>query len=220
MLTMSAVYLANPTPSNPMHDFIFLSYPVGKSPEGYTLYSKGINDAKILVFYTIFFTFTREFLMQQVLRPLSQKVLPPATRGNKGTVDRFMEQGYTAMYFGVMGPFGLYVMRTTPGLWYFETASFWSTYPNKIHTGLFKAYYLLQWSYWLQQAIVLLMLLEKPRKDFKELVIHHVVTLILVFNGWKFHFTYIGLAVFITHDVSDFFLAVSICFPVAWRTCN
>jgi acyl-CoA-dependent ceramide synthase len=28
--------------------------------------------------------------------------------------------------------------------------------------------------------------------------------------SYRFHFTYMGLAVYITHDISDFFLAVSL----------
>lgn len=35
-----------------------------------------------------------------------------------------------------------------------------------------KLYYLMQLSYWLQQTIILAMKVEKPRKDFKELVAH------------------------------------------------
>lgn len=53
-------------------------------------------------------------------------------------------------------------------------------YPFWKITGFMKTYYLLQFSYWLQQFLVLVLGLEKPRKDFKELVIHHIVTLWLV----------------------------------------
>ena len=43
-----------------------------------------------------------------------------------------------------------------------------------------KAYYLVQAAYWCQQLIVMLLGLEKPRKDYYELVAHHFVTLWLV----------------------------------------
>lgn len=56
---------------------------------------------------------------------------------------------------------------------------------------------------------MLLLQLEKPRKDFKELVLHHIVTLSLIALSYRFHFTWVGLAVYITHDISDFFLATS-----------
>lgn len=118
-----------------------------------------------------------------------------------------MEQMYTVAYFAVFGPFGLYVMSRTP-VWYFRTAAFFEGYPHLTHDALFKSYYLLQAAYWAQQAIVLILQLEKPRSDFKELVGHHIVTLTLIWLSYRFHFTYIGLAVYITHDISDFFLAV------------
>jgi acyl-CoA-dependent ceramide synthase len=43
-----------------------------------------------------------------------------------------------------------------------------------------KRYYLMQMSYWCQQLLVLVLGLEKPRKDYYELVAHHIVTLWLV----------------------------------------
>lgn len=45
---------------------------------------------------------------------------------------------------------------------------------------LLKRYYLMQLAYWIQQLIVLVLGLEKPRKDFAELVVHHFVTIWLV----------------------------------------
>lgn len=150
--------------------------------------------------------------MQRLIRPIA---LHYRIR-NRGKQARFMEQFYTAMYFAIFGPFGLFVMSRTP-VWYFNTAGMYEGFPHRAHEGYFKAYYLLQASYWAQQAIVLCMLLEKPRKDFKELVLHHIVTLSLIGLSYRFHFTYMGVAVYITHDISDFFLAVS---PVHPTTTN
>jgi acyl-CoA-dependent ceramide synthase len=87
-------------------------------------------------------------------------------------------------------------------------------FPHKTHEAVFKAYYLLQASYWAQQMIVLLLMLEKPRKDFKELVAHHFITLALIWCSYRFHFTYMGVAVYISMDISDFFLAVSSTAPI------
>jgi hypothetical protein len=62
-------------------------------------------------------------------------------------------------------------------------------YPHWQMTPELKRYYLMQASYWCQQLIVLVFRLEKPRKDFKELVAHHLVTLWLV--GYVPSFGYI-----------------------------
>lgn len=54
-----------------------------------------------------------------------------------------------------------------------------------------KRYYLMQSAYWCQQLLVLLLNLEKPRKDYYELVAHHAVTLWLVGYVMTFHTTQI-----------------------------
>ena len=208
MALVTGAYSLNPTPENPLHACIFLSYPEPPDPTSHapteTQYGKGTNDFLFVLFYMFFFSFTREFLMQQVLRPLAIW----CGVAKKSKVSRFMEQTYTAIYFSIFGPFGLYVMSRTP-IWYFNTAAFYERYPHYTHTADFKTYYLLQAAYWSQQAIVLMLQLEKPRKDFKELVLHHIVTLSLIGLSYRFHFTWIGVAVFVTHDISDFFLATS-----------
>ncbi|KAK8131692.1 longevity assurance proteins LAG1/LAC1 [Apiospora sp. TS-2023a] len=208
LIGIGALYAINPTESNIIHHFIFLSYPTPHNGDARapTQYGKGLWDVAFVAFYTVVLTFTREFIMQEVLRPLSRsRFCGIASRGKQL---RFMEQMYTAIYFGVMGPFGLYVMRQTP-VWYFNTRGMYETYPNRTHEAAMKFYYLFEAAYWAQQALVMLLGLEKRRKDFKELVGHHIVTLSLISLSYRYHFTYAGIAVYITHDISDFFLAVS-----------
>lgn len=204
ILVFLALYAINPTESNPIHHFIFLSYklPITDTDE-LQQYGKGRWDIAFVAFYTVVLSFTREFIMQEILRPMARR----AGLRSRGKQARYMEQMYTALYFGLLGPTGMYVMSRTP-VWYFNTRAMYEAFPHKTHDALFKFYYLFQAAYWAQQAIVLLLGMEKPRKDFKELVGHHIVSLALIGLSYRFHFTYMGLAVYITHDISDFFLAV------------
>ena len=206
LLVFLVLFVVNPTESNPIHHFIFLSYrlpdseqPAGELPQ----YGKGLWDIAFVSFYTVVLSFTREFIMQEILRPMARW----SGLRSRGKQARYMEQMYTALYFGILGPTGMYVMSRTP-VWYFNTRAMYEAFPHKTHDALFKFYYLFQAAYWAQQAIVLLLGMEKPRKDFKELVGHHIVSLALIGLSYRFHFTYMGLAVYITHDISDFFLAV------------
>lgn len=202
-----ALYLVDPSPSNPLHAAVRLSYPLPPDPKASAdeplQYGKGARDFAFVGFYTIVLTFTREFIMQRILRPLAIK----AGMKTRGKQARFMEQAYTAIYFGCLGPLGLYVMHKTP-VWYFDTNGMYETFPHHTNLAEVKTYYLFQAAYWAQQMIVLLLAQEKPRKDFKELVAHHIITISLIYLSYAFHFTYMGLAVYITHDISDFFLAV------------
>jgi acyl-CoA-dependent ceramide synthase len=210
ILGVLSLYAINPSESNVMHHFIFLSYklPARDYHEGIEeipQYGKGLWDVAFVSFYTIVLSFTREFAMQELLRPLARF----AGIKSRGKQLRFMEQMYTAMYFGVTGPFGLYVMSRSP-VWYFKTAAMYEGFPHRSHEAPFKFYYLFEAAYWAQQAIVMLLGQEKRRKDFKELVAHHIVTLSLIALSYRFHFTYMGIAIYVSHDISDFFLAVSL----------
>lgn len=197
-------YALNPTEANPLHNFIFLSYPLPQDdPSQPIQYGKGIWDVAFVAFYTVVLSFTREFIMQEMLRPWARAA---GLKRNKQA--RFMEQAYTAVYFLFLGPAGMYVMSRTP-VWYFNTRGMYEGFPHRTHEAPIKFYYLFQAAYWAQQAIVLVLGMEKPRKDFKELVGHHIVSLALIGLSYRFHFTYIGIAVYTTHDISDFFLATS-----------
>ncbi|EGX96311.1 ceramide synthase membrane component (LAG1), putative [Cordyceps militaris CM01] len=204
LLLFLAGYAVNPTESNVLHHFIFLSYPLPQDDPGKpVMYGKGPWDMAFVAFYIIVLTFTREFIMQELLRPWAR-----STGLSKAKQARFMEQAYTAVYFAFLGPAGLYVMSRTP-VWYYNTTGMYADFPHRTHEAVVKFYYLLEAAYWAQQAIVLILGLEKPRKDYYELVGHHVVSLALIGLSYRFHFTYIGIAVYTSHDISDFFLATS-----------
>ncbi|KAI8964250.1 longevity assurance proteins LAG1/LAC1 [Daldinia sp. FL1419] len=203
MLATTFLYGLNPTQSNIIHPFLFLSYKidnVNNSPQ----YGKGPWDVAFVGFYTVFLSFTREFVMHEVLRPLARRF------GIKSRAKqlRFMEQMYIVFYIAFIGPFGMYCMRQTP-VWYFNTRGMYEGFPHRTHNANIKFYYLFQAAFWVQQSIVMLLGFEKRRKDFKELVGHHIVTIALIGLSYRFHFTYIGIAVYVTHDISDFFLAAS-----------
>lgn len=208
-LAVLSAYGVHPTRSNIIHHFIFLSYKqpleeAGADPTTPPQYGKGYWDVAFVSFYTIVLSFTRDFVMQELLRPLARF----CGIKSRGKQLRFMEQMYTAIYFSLTGLAGIYVMRQTP-VWYFNTRGMYELFPHKTHEATFKFYYLFQAAYWAQQAIVMLLGVEKRRKDFNELVVHHIVTLSLITLSYRFHFTYMGIGIFLTHDISDFFLAVS-----------
>ncbi|KAF7977447.1 hypothetical protein HWV62_3617 [Athelia sp. TMB] len=93
--------------------------------------------------------------------------------------------------------------------WWFNTEYYWINYPHWDMKPELKCYYLMQAAHWIQELLVLVMGLEKPRKDYAELVAHHIVTLWLV--GWSYlvNLTLIGNAVYLSMDLPDSLLALS-----------
>lgn len=201
------IYAVNPSEQNPAHPFIFLSYKLDKAPDSFDTvpqYSQGPRDIAFVCFYTIFLTFTREVCMQEILRPLAKR----CGITSRGKRTRFAENMYTALYIAILGPWGMYLMHRTP-VWYFDTHGMYEDFPHRTHEGAFKCYYLFQAAFWMQQVVVMVLGLEARRKDFNQLIGHHIITVALVALSYRFHFTYMGIAVYVTHDISDFFLSVS-----------
>ncbi|CCK68972.1 TLC domain-containing protein KNAG_0B05390 [Huiozyma naganishii CBS 8797] len=189
----------NQTESNPLHMFVAISYRIGDTD----FYGKGIKDIPFVFFYMIFFTFLRDFVMDMIIRPFALRAV-----SSKHQQNRLMEQIFYIFYYGLSGPFGLYIMYGSD-LWLFRTSTMYATYPDLNNPYLFKLFYLGQAAFWTQQACVLVLQLEKPRKDYNELKFHHVVTLLLIWLSYVFHFTKMGLPIYITMDVSDTLLALS-----------
>ncbi|KXN86439.1 Sphingosine N-acyltransferase lac1 [Leucoagaricus sp. SymC.cos] len=194
----------SPGVSNPFRNIFLLAGRVPGSSDADPRYQKTYWDLVFISYYVIFWSFVRQSLSSRVFQPLARYwgLRKPAK------VDRFCEQGYALVYFAVSGAWGYRVMSQLPTYWY-STDAFWIGYPHWDMISELKCYYLLQSAYWCQQLIVLVLGLEKPRKDYYELVAHHVVTLWLV--GWSYliNLTLIGNAVFMSMDIPDAFLAFS-----------
>jgi hypothetical protein len=92
--------------------------------------------------------------------------------------------------------------------WWYQTDMIWREYPHWDMQPELKRYYLMHAAYWCQQLLVMATGLEKPRKDFNELIAHHLVTLWMI--GWSYlvNVTRFGNAVYLSMDVPDAFFAV------------
>lgn len=188
-----------------MHPFLFLSYRLPGHGAGQPAqYDKGLWDVAFVGFYVMLLTVTSKFCMQELLIPLARTCGIQA----RAKRTRFAEQMYTALYILVMAPWGMFIMRRSP-VWYFDTHGMYAAYPHRTLDAGLKGYYLVQAAFWAQQVVVMILGLEERRKDFREFVAHHVVTVALIALSYGFHFTHMGIAIYITHDISDFFLAIS-----------
>ncbi|KAI8336885.1 TLC domain-containing protein [Blakeslea trispora] len=177
------------------HNFVFIS---NQRSDG--RFEKSFWDLAFLFFYICVFTALRAATMDYVLMPLA-KYANVSTK----KYQRFSEQSWSFFYYTSAFLFGTYVMKDEP--WWFDSTYFWRDYPVTDYTKSFKYYYLVQFAFWLQQIFVLQ--IEAPRKDYKELVMHHINTLLLVSLSYCCNFTRVGNAVFVCMDLPDAFLALA-----------
>ncbi|KAI0732946.1 longevity assurance proteins LAG1/LAC1 [Fomitopsis betulina] len=194
----------SPGAPNPFAPLLFLSHYIPTSSPDDPRYAKGYLDLVFLAYYIIFWSWVRQFITIYICWPLARWF---GIR-KSGKLERFGEQGYAVLYFTFTGVWGIRIMSQLP-IWWYRTEHFWLEYPHWDLKPELKRYYLMQAAYWCQQFIVLALRLEKPRKDYYELIAHHFVTLWLV--GWSYltNLTHIGVAVYISMDIPDTFLALS-----------
>lgn len=168
--------------------------------------NKQRQDLWFLAYWVVCMSFIRLFWTVWVLHPIARWY---GIR-SEAKVIRFGEQGYAVVYFTVMGTFGLVrplcylllpltmvvaarhvaaadlvlqlhaAMDRCALCTRVQRHSHGADYPQWDMTPALKSYYLLHFAYWLQQFLVLALRLEKPRSDYTELVIHHIVTLWLI----------------------------------------
>ncbi|KAJ3989693.1 longevity assurance proteins LAG1 LAC1 [Lentinula detonsa] len=189
---------------NPFTQFFLLSHRVPSSSDNIPRYQKGWCDLVFIAYHVVFWSLIRQSLTIYVFKPIARHF----DIKKEQKLDRFAEQGYAMVYFAVMGAWGYRIMGQLPTWWY-RTEAFWIDYPHWDMKPELKRYYLMQMAYWVQQLLVLVLGLEKPRKDYYELVAHHIVTIWLV--GWSYliNLTLIGNAVYMSMDIPDSFLAFS-----------
>ncbi|KAJ2920100.1 hypothetical protein MD484_g341, partial [Candolleomyces efflorescens] len=231
-------YVAPAGIPNPFAPIFLLSGHIPDSSPEDPRYAKTYSDLVFLAYYIVFFSFVREYLAIKVARPLGRYFGLRKEAKLDRFAEQFYALVYFT-FFGTWGyvsyrlllvtnlsqasfsascascrPFG--TRRNTFGSaspLHLSSPAHSDTlqpdYPHWDMPGELKRYYLMQFSYWCQQFIVLILGLEKPRKDYKELVAHHFVTLWLV--GWSYllNLTIIGSAVYMSMDIPDAFLALS-----------
>ncbi|KAI1795203.1 TLC domain-containing protein [Ganoderma leucocontextum] len=196
-------YIAKDVP-NPFTPLLFISYRIPSTPDDDPRYRKGYLDLVFLAYYIMFWSFVRQSITIYLCRPIARWF----GIKKEAKLDRFGEQGYAMIYFAFTATWGLRIMSQLPTWWY-NTKPFWIDYPHWDMKPELKAYYLVQAAYWCQQLIVLLLGLEKPRKDYYELVAHHFVTLWLVGGSYLLNYTFIGNAVYLSMDLPDSIFAFS-----------
>ncbi|KAM6495801.1 TLC domain containing protein [Amanita muscaria] len=196
--------VVSPALPNPFAPFFLLSGRIPTTSNEEPRYAKSYYDVLFIIYYVIFWSMIRQWLTLKLSRPLARYF----RIRKEAKINRFGEQAYAFLYFLAFSAWGYRVTTQLPTYWY-NTEFFWRDYPHWDMKPELKRYYLMQSSYWCQQLLVLLLGLEKPRKDYLELVAHHIVTLWLV--GWSYltNLTLIGNAVFVSMDIPDTFLAFS-----------
>lgn len=88
---------------NPFESLIFISHYIPTSSPDDPRYAKGYLDLLFVAYYIIFFSFVRQTITVTIFRSLGKYF----GIKKRAKLDRYGEQGYALVYFGVMGAWGV-----------------------------------------------------------------------------------------------------------------
>ncbi|KAI1444180.1 longevity assurance proteins LAG1/LAC1 [Annulohypoxylon stygium] len=166
-------------------------------------YASGHGDLYFLTFCVLLFTGIRAALMQHVLAPLAKYW--GVTKKKDAT--RFAEQGWMLMYNAIFWSFGMYIYCNSSYFW--NMTELWTNWPQRELQGLVKGYILAQWSYWMQQLLVVN--LEARRKDYWQMIVHHFATIALIAGAYAYHHSRIANLILVLMDVIELIFPLAKC---------
>ncbi|TVY55617.1 Sphingosine N-acyltransferase-like protein FUM18 [Lachnellula cervina] len=166
-------------------------------------YAAGHNDFFFISFCIVLFAGIRAAFMKYVLVPLAT-VSGTTTRKN---VTKFSEQGWIFTYYTIFCPLGMYIYYKSP--YFLNMEELWTSWPQRELNGLTKAYILAEGAYYVKEIVVLH--IQGRRKDYWEMMGHHVVTVGLIYVSYAYHQTRVGHLILMLMDFIDLVLPLAKC---------
>ncbi|XP_060086056.1 ceramide synthase 4-like [Ylistrum balloti] len=124
-------------------------------------------------------------------------------QGSPGNMQKFCECCWNFLFYGSIFIYGVIVLWDEP--WFWETKYCFIDWPYQhISDGLYWYYMLEMGYYW---GLLFSLMFDYRRKDWMEMTLHHVITLLLMGFSWGINFSRIGCMIVITHDVADNWMA-------------
>jgi len=166
-------------------------------------YANGKDDYYFISFCIVLFTGLRAGVMEYILAPLAKHW----GISKRKDVVRFSEQAWMLTYYLVFWSLGVYIYANSQ--YWLNMEELWTNWPLREIDGMVKFYMLAQWSFWLQQVIVIN--IEERRKDHWQMFAHHIITISLVSSCYFYHHTRVGNLILVLMDTIDVILPLAKC---------
>jgi ceramide synthetase len=123
-------------------------------------------------------------------------------QGKHSEMQRFRETSWRFIFYFMAFCLGLYTLLDKP--WFWDTKHCWYNYPQQPVNADIWWYYMLELSfYW---SLVLSLFMDIKRKDFTEMIVHHIATITLMAMSWSANMVRVGTLVLVVHDAVDYIL--------------
>uniref|UniRef100_A0A0N5AM97 TLC domain-containing protein n=1 Tax=Syphacia muris TaxID=451379 RepID=A0A0N5AM97_9BILA len=150
--------------------------------------------------------------------PLLRRILTHLNFGFAGNskFKRVAETAWRFSYYVFAWFFGLYVLKNEPQLR--DITECWRNWPHHTLSAGVWWYYIIETSfYW--SLLFSSLVFDIRRADFIQLILHHSVTILLLFMSYSMNMIRVGTLVLFSHDIADIFIEMGKLFRYArWNT--
>ncbi|EEH08706.1 sphingosine N-acyltransferase lag1 [Histoplasma capsulatum G186AR] len=173
----------------------FLQLPHYQPEKG--TYVQGWDDIYFVMGGVLAFTAVRAIAIEWIFQPLARRY----GLKHKASV-RLAEQGWILVYYFGFWAYGVFLWYNSK-YWY-NFREIWTDWPSRDISGIFKWYCLTQLAFWFQQILVIN--IEERRKDYCQMLVHHIVTSTLLGSAYVYGFYNVANVVLCIMDIVDFLL--------------
>ncbi|KAK3776555.1 hypothetical protein RRG08_037061 [Elysia crispata] len=112
---------------------------------------------------------------------------------------KFCESSWRGLFYFAVFWYGVYMHLDKS--WFYETKFCWKGWPHHhVPTDVYW-YYMVEFGFYL--SLLASLFTDNKRKDFTEMIVHHIATLMLMGMSWSNNFVRIGTLVLLVHDAVD-----------------
>ncbi|KAA8591662.1 hypothetical protein FQN60_017036, partial [Etheostoma spectabile] len=131
---------------------------------------------------------------------------------------KFQEASWRFTFYLLAFIAGLAALIDKP--WLYDLKEMWQGFPVLTLLPSQYWYYMIELGFY--SALLFSVASDVKRKDFKEQIVHHVATILLISFSWCVNYIRAGTLIMLVHDSSDYFLESAKMFNYAgWRNaCN
>ncbi|BFZ01301.1 hypothetical protein BsWGS_04340 [Bradybaena similaris] len=112
---------------------------------------------------------------------------------------KFLDSSWRGLFYFAIFWYGIYLHLDKP--WFYDTVMVWKGWPHHHVSDDIYWYYMVEGAFYI--SLLFSLFTDHKRKDFSQMVIHHVATLLLMSLSWINNFVRIGTLVLVVHDAVD-----------------
>jgi len=153
------------------------------------------KDSPVCLVFALFFFLINWGLRLLLLEPLGTRAL----HMDRLRTRKFAQSCLEALIYGSFSAVGFRVVLSQPWLW--PSVQWWQGGNQDFMSADLRCYYIMYMARYMQGIVSVL--LEPKRKDFAEMLVHHVVTVFLTFLSYTFLLSRVGAVTMLILDPAD-----------------